>query len=162
MVTVNLEPPFAGIDQLAENLHRYLDALSEKTGAREIVLVTHSMGGLVVRACLKRYGRGAVVKLITLSCPHHGTRLAHFGFGQNAREMEIGSAWLQKLAEGEGESVPTLSVWSRYDNFVVPQVSACLSKGEDEQIEGSGASFHGFFFPSIRDFEARACPAAAS
>ncbi len=138
VAAVNLEPPFAGIDQLAESLHRYIEALSEKTGVREIVLVTHSMGGLVARACLKRYGRGPVVKLITLGCPHHGTRLAHFGFGQSAREMEIGSPWLKKLAEGGRETVPTLSIWSRHDNFVAPQVSAYLSKAEDVQIEAMG------------------------
>jgi triacylglycerol lipase len=135
---VNLEPPLAGIDQLAESLHRQIDALSGEAGVREIVLVTHSMGGLVARACLKRYGQGAVVKLITLGCPHHGTRLAHFGFGRSAREMETGSQWLQKLAEGERESVPVLSVWSRHDNFVAPQVSGYLSKGEDVQIEAMG------------------------
>jgi triacylglycerol lipase len=138
VAAVNLEPSFTGIDQLAESLHRHIDALSKKTGVREIVLVTHSMGGLVARACLKRHGRGAVAKLITLGCPHHGTRLAHCGFGENAREMEIGSPWLQKLAEGERESAPTLNIWSRHDNFVVPQVSAYLSKSEDLQIEAMG------------------------
>ena len=157
VVTVNLEPPFAGIDQLAESLHRHIDALSEKTGVREIVLVTHSMGGLVARACLKRYGRGPVAKLITLGCPHHGTRLAHFGFGQSAREMEIGSPWLQTLAEGERETVPTLSIWSCHDNFVAPQVSAYLSKGENVQIEEMRYFSMVFFFPSVRHLEARAC-----
>ena len=102
---VSLEPPFASIDALAAQLDREIeDFLQAGATSGKLVLVTHSMGGLAARAYLKRHGAARVAKLITLACPHHGTRLAYLGLGHNAREMRPGSAWLCTLAEGEAIS----------------------------------------------------------
>jgi len=125
VVTVDLEPPFAGLDQLAVTLHSRIKTASAELNTETIILITHSMGGLVARACLDRYGRGSVGKLITLGCPHHGTRLARLGWGQNAREMEPRSSWLQ--SNRPLPPIELLNVWSTHDNFVSPQSSAELA-----------------------------------
>ncbi len=66
--TITLEPPFDDIEAFAEQLDR---RLRELPGADEVplVLVGHSMGGLVARAHLRRYGSGRVAELITLGSP---------------------------------------------------------------------------------------------
>lgn len=55
---------------LAYRLNQYLPE-------RQVVIVAHSMGGLVARAYMNLKGGGSrVIKLITLATPHHGTPLA--------------------------------------------------------------------------------------
>ncbi len=128
---ISLEPPFASIDGLAEQLNRDIEAYLKNSASTKLILVTHSMGGLVARAYLKRHGGARIAKLITLACPHHGTRIASLGLGQNAREMEPGSAWLGGLAGAETIPVAFVNVWSMHDNFVVPQTSSCLEGSQE-------------------------------
>jgi triacylglycerol lipase len=135
---VSLEPPLGSIDTLADQLHRDIEAFMQDTPDAKLVLVTHSMGGLVARAYLKRHGPARIGKLVTLACPHHGTRLAYLGPGRNAREMQPNSAWLRTLAEGETIPVPFLNVWSAGDNFVAPQASARMEASQDVPFEGLG------------------------
>jgi triacylglycerol lipase len=131
---VSLQPSFASIDTLAAQLHRDIEDCLRDSASERLVLVTHSMGGLAARACLKQHGAARVAKLITLACPHHGTRLAYLGPGRNAREMQPGSAWLTALAEGEAIPVPFINVWSAHDNFVAPQTSSRI-EGCQEIVE---------------------------
>jgi triacylglycerol lipase len=129
---VNLEPPFASIGDLADRLHEEIGARLQGSGSEKLVLVTHSMGGLAARAYLQRHGGDRVSKLITLACPHHGTRVARLGFGPNAREMEPGSEWLSQLPQTVN-GVPAVNLWSVHDNFLAPQKSGRL-EGAREYI----------------------------
>lgn len=133
---IDLEPALVSIDRFAEQLHCHIEAYLQDTGSIKLRLVTHSMGGLVARAYLQRYGTARVDKLIALACPHHGTRIARLGCGQNAREMEPGSAWLAAL--GEPAPVPAVTIWSAHDNFVGPQTSSRLSGAQDFVLAGIG------------------------
>jgi triacylglycerol lipase len=133
---IDLEPALSSIDRFAEQLHRHIEACLQDAGSAKLRLVTHSMGGLVARAYLQRYGTARVDKLITLACPHHGTRIARLGCGQNARQMEPGSAWLAAL--GEPAPVPAVTIWTAQDNFVGPQTSSRLSGAQDIVVAGIG------------------------
>jgi triacylglycerol lipase len=133
---IDLEPALASIDRFAEQLHDAIEAYLHDAGARKLRLVTHSMGGLVARAYLQRYGSQRVDKVITLACGHHGTRIARLGLGKNAREMEPGSAWLGAL--GEPAAVPVVTVWTAQDNFIAPQTSSRLSGAKEIVLSGMG------------------------
>ncbi|MGO8739427.1 esterase/lipase family protein [Rhodoblastus sp.] len=123
--SATLDPPFAGIDELADRLDEEVERLLAATGAAKVVLVGHSMGGLIARAYLARRGRDRVAALITTGTPHHGSKLALLGLGRDARQMEPGSAWLREL-NSRPPPVPTHSIWSARDEFVVPRDSARL------------------------------------
>jgi len=133
---IDLEPALASLDRFADQLHHAIEAYLQDTGARKLRLVTHSMGGLVARAYLQRYGSQRVGKVITLACGHHGTRIARLGLGKNAREMERGSAWLAALPEPA--PVPVLTVWTAQDNFIGPQTSSRLSGAQEIVLCGMG------------------------
>lgn len=133
---LDLEPALASIDRFAEQLHHAIEAYLQETGSLKLRLVTHSMGGLVARAYLKRYGGQRVDKVITLACGHHGTRIAYFGLGKNAREMEPGSVWLAELPEPA--PAPVVTVWTAQDNFIAPQTSSRLSGAQDIVVSGMG------------------------
>lgn len=137
VATLDLEPPLAGIDSYAEPIARRVDALLAETGAPRVVLVGHSMGGLAARAYLRRFGGARVERLVTLGTPHAGSVLARLGPGRNARQMEPGSAWLQALALS-APPVETVSIYSRHDNYVMPQDSMVLPGAACRPVDGVG------------------------
>ena len=137
VATISLEPAYAGIDDFVEQVAQRIAALLAETGAGQVVLIAHSMGGLVARAYLRRHGGSKVARLITLGTGHHGSVLACLGIGRNARQMEPGSPWLESLAR-ETLPVPTTSRYSRHDNFVMPQASAVLPGARIIALVGVG------------------------
>jgi pimeloyl-ACP methyl ester carboxylesterase len=86
------------------------------------------MGGLVARRWLQQLDPAAreSVTLITIGCPHDGTRIARIGPGAAARQMRLGSAWLAALNADERARGEVTCIASRTDNFVAPQESAQL------------------------------------
>jgi len=125
---IDLEPPGASIDAYAPQVQAAVERLCAATGSPQVIIVGHSMGGLVARAWLRRYGAGAVARIVTLGTPHHGTALAHFGPGGNAAQMRHNSAWLAELAASEANLQRGLisSIYSVHDNIVAPQDSGAL------------------------------------
>ncbi|MBI3524204.1 MAG: alpha/beta fold hydrolase [Betaproteobacteria bacterium] len=139
VATLTLEPLYGGIDGYTGQVARRVEALCRESGAAQVILVGHSMGGLVCRAYLRRYGEQRVARLITLGTPHHGSLLARFALGRNAREMEPDSAWLKALAETESPlPVPCIAFYSPHDNYVMPQASAMLAGAENRPLPGLG------------------------
>lgn len=70
---------FNAIDQSAELLASKLE--ERFTEDERVVLVGHSMGGLVARAATERYGADTYVdRIITLGTPHEGSEAAIKGF----------------------------------------------------------------------------------
>jgi pimeloyl-ACP methyl ester carboxylesterase len=148
VATVTLEPPFGDIDDFVLQLRRRLDSLSAADGQAAQILVGHSMGGLVVRAYLRRFGPSGVAKVITLGSPNHGTRWARAAFGADARQMEPDSAWLAKLNEAERPPVPALCLWSTHDAVVLPPSSGRLD-GATEIVMPALGHLAMFFSPRI-------------
>jgi pimeloyl-ACP methyl ester carboxylesterase len=119
IVTINL-PPFSPIEKDADLVHRTLERYSEILPGKRWVLIGHSMGGLVIRSYLKKYGSDRVLRAYTLGTPHQGTLMAHLGYGKNARQMVPQSSFLEDLLSGEENGKLLLSIASRLDNLVVP------------------------------------------
>lgn len=138
VATINLEPAFAGLDQLAAQLRERVDALLAETGAEKVALVTHSMGGLVSRAYLQQHGAALVAGLATLAAPHHGTKVARLGCGRNAREMQQESEWLRRLNAGPSPPIPVASIWSLDDEFITPPDTSRLSGAHETILTGLG------------------------
>lgn len=124
----DLEPLGAGIDHYVAQVHAAIEQLCQAGHAQRVVIVAHSMGGLVARAYLRRYGPARVARIITLGTPHHGTALAGWGLGRNAAQMRCDSAWLQALDAAEANLQRSIitSIYSHHDNIVAPQDSSQL------------------------------------
>ena len=137
VATLSLEPLYGDIDRYAEQLARRVDWLCQASGASQVVLVGHSMGGLVARAYLRRYGEMRVAKLVTLGTPHQGSMLAQLGLGRNARQMEPASVWLRELARAP-LPLPCVAIFSWQDNYVVPQRNAIWPNAENRPLAGVG------------------------
>lgn len=139
-MTVDLEPLGAGIDDYAPAIEAALRQLCAATGQPQAVVVGHSMGGLAARAHLRAFGTARVARVITLGTPHHGTALAGFGPGLNARQMRRHSDWLTTLAASESPALRAriVSLWSHHDNIVAPQDSARLPGARNVELGGIG------------------------
>jgi triacylglycerol lipase len=137
--TVDLEPVFGDIDAFADVVARRIDAIVSPTGST-VRVIAASMGGLVMRAYLRKHGGGRIAKLVTLGSPHHGSRHAWLALGINGRQMRPGSDWLRRLAESEGGSlaVPLVSIYSCHDDMVSPPSSSRLDGACNVPIPGVG------------------------
>ncbi len=138
--TINLEPAFGDIDDYAEQLHVRIEQIAARGNRRRIVLVAHSMGGLVCRAYLRRHGDRRLAGVVTLGSPHHGTVLAWLLFGPNLRQMRPNSTWLRVLNTGEANarSAPITVIYSLHDNIVAPQQNGSLEGARNIALPGIG------------------------
>lgn len=141
---VDLEPVNAGIDDMVPLVERAIAELLALAGGEQVVIVAHSMGGLVARAYLRRHGSAQVARVITLGTPHHGTALAKLAVGSNARQMSRPggqpNAWLAQLDADESPQTRALitSIYSQHDNIVAPQDSALLPGARNSAYAGLG------------------------
>ena len=105
----------------ADEIDMAAAALRERVGADRVDVVAHSMGGLGVRHWL---GRGpAVRRALFLATPHRGTWAAWLAWGEGARQMRPGSAFLRDLPPLPS-SVETGVVYTPLDLRIFPPSSA--------------------------------------
>ncbi|HEU5293216.1 MAG TPA: alpha/beta fold hydrolase [Burkholderiaceae bacterium] len=152
-VAINLEPVFGSID-------RYIDAVEaavlrlERATSLAPVVVAHSMGGLAVRAWLRRSGAPhRVHSVVTIGTPHAGTWLARFAMTENARQMREGSLWLRDLEVGEPSSIRTLFTcyFGHCDNIVFPARNATLTGAVNHHVPGVAHVHLAFHDPIFED-----------
>ena len=145
--TLDLEPITGDIDDYVPLVQRAAESLCAASGAPKLVIVAHSMGGLVARAWLRKHGAARVARVITLGTPHHGTCLASFGVGRNAAQMRragpaegLESEWLRALAAGESDATRALvtSIYTHHDNIISPQTSSFLAGARNIELGGVG------------------------
>jgi len=133
-------PPLASINDFADQLAAKMDAILEATGATQVAIVGHSMGGLVARAYLRRHGARKVSVVMTLGTPHHGSVHAWLFPGLSLAQLRPGNAWLANLnrTEGAPAGVRIVSLWSWHDSMVAPQTSSRLAGAENIELAGIG------------------------
>ena len=133
-------PPFASIDEFADQVAAKIDAILHATGAARVALVGHSMGGLVARAYLRRYGSHKLSSVVTLGTPHHGSVHARIFPGVSLAQLRPGNAWLAELnrTEGAPAGVRLVSLWSWHDSMVAPQTSSRLAGAVNIELSGVG------------------------
>jgi pimeloyl-ACP methyl ester carboxylesterase len=90
---------------------------------RRVVLVCHSMGGLVARICVEDslYDPGNVERLIMIAPPTHGSMIAHFAVGTDLWEHWLarrkGGPWRRvrdSIIDGLGEAADDLCPGSEF------------------------------------------------
>jgi triacylglycerol lipase len=120
----------------ARELAPAVDRLIERTGAAQIDIVAHSMGGLAVRRYLLDGGAASVRKVVFLATPHRGTVSANVAWGDGAREMEPGSRFLLDLirATPVPPEVRAITIRTPLDLHIIPSESATLPGVPDVEV----------------------------
>lgn len=139
LYTLSYGPPLASIELFADQVATKIDAILAATGARQVSIVAHSMGGLVARAYLRRHGGAKLRRVVTIGTPHAGSVHAWMLPGTSLSQLRPGNAWLAALpAPSEGSSPPFVSLWSWHDSMVAPQTSARLAHARNVELAGVG------------------------
>ena len=137
--TLSYGPPLASIEAFADQLEDKIERISKATGARSVMVVSHSMGGLVVRAYMRKYGIARLASVMTIGAPHHGSVHAWLLFGTSLAQLRPGNGWLAELNRVRLDpSLRFVSLWSWHDSMVAPQTSAELPGAYDVPVIGVG------------------------
>lgn len=128
---VNLGSPFSGIEKFALRLKKKVEKMAVKFDLQEVVLVGHSMGGLIGSYyALKFNERKLVRQVISLGTPFKGTKVAKIGLGKCAKEMEFCSSFSQDFLKElmQSCSVRIDQIATSFDQIVVPYTSSLLEQ----------------------------------
>lgn len=128
LYSLNLGNPLNSIESYAERVKELVEKVRLETKSEKVILVGHSMGGIVsTHYALSEEGLGKVERIVTLGSPLQGTKLAVLAwFCKCAREMSLHSPFLNKLNEKieANQTIPILSIGSKSDIVVLPWKSA--------------------------------------
>jgi triacylglycerol esterase/lipase EstA (alpha/beta hydrolase family) len=132
-------PPLVSIELFADQLHAKIERIVDATHASSVMVIAHSMGGLVVRAYARKYGTSRLVRVVTIGAPHHGSMHAWLFFGTSLAQLRPGNRWLAELNRARLDpDVRFVSVWSWHDSMVAPQTSSELPGAVDVPLIGIG------------------------
>jgi predicted nucleic acid-binding Zn-ribbon protein len=113
---------YESITEYANKLNNIIDAILETTGRKKVKIVSHSMGGLVVREYLRRYGSSKVDTFIMIGTPNQGivddvqSACDDFGADTECAQMAKGSSFLQTLSQGDDLPSRTYVLSGTYNN----------------------------------------------
>jgi pimeloyl-ACP methyl ester carboxylesterase len=119
----------------ARKLAAFIDEVRAETGAAEVDVIGHSMGGVVGRYYVQLGGGDAVVRnLVTIGTPHAGTDVSAIGLGYPTKELFFGSTLLERLRGAPWPKHTHVTViWSRSDGLV-PGARHARLEGADELV----------------------------
>ncbi len=121
-----------GLENLAQGLQRDIE---KEFGTEEpFGLVAFSMGGLVSRYYLQELGGADRCEtFMTISTPHHGTKVAYTYPTKGAQQMRPGSEFLQKLHASEKnlKDIPIVSYRTPLDLIIIPTDSSVWERAEN-------------------------------
>ncbi len=118
---------------IADNFGAYLDQVLAQTGATQVDVVSHSMGSLNTRWCMK-FGScaGKVHTWVSVAGANHGTTVGQFCYDTWAvitcYEMIPGSEFLTTLnaAPEIPAGVRAFTLWTPADGVIVPYTSTLM------------------------------------
>lgn len=132
----------ADFDGLLETLSARVRAVRDRHPGHKVVLVGHSLGGLLIRALLSRPDAADMVAAaVTLGAPHQGSVLAGLGFSALARGLMYRGPLVKRIEAAQVPApVPALSIYSPVDNMVIPPEGARIRCAGWKELETAPVS----------------------
>jgi triacylglycerol lipase len=137
---IHMGHPFRSVQQYADLVQKRCHEIRKETGHEELILIGHSMGGLVATICALQCD--LVSEVITIASPLAGTRVARIGLGQNARDMRIKSSIIVSAAEklASEKRVKFSHMGTKTDQLIIPSSSSLpgINPSREFQFEDIG------------------------
>jgi uncharacterized alpha/beta hydrolase family protein len=137
-----------GIESYSIRLKELIDAILLNTGADKVIIVAHSMGGLVSRNYLMLFGEDKVDKLILIGTPNNGvgkqlTQLCGYvGDNRACNDMNSEGVFMKKLSSYVPK-IPVYTIigtgcdtWGEDGDGIVQTNSSTLAYADNTYIEG--------------------------
>lgn len=133
-------PAWLELETLTDRVRLTVEQVRAATGAEQVHLVGHSMGGIIARNFIQLHdGAAHVAACVTLGSPHRGTKLAPFAVSRLGRNLLPGSRLLTRLNAGPlPANVGFTAIYTRHDNIIVPMENARLEGAENIELAGMG------------------------
>ncbi len=160
-----LETKTDNIDTYAIRLKEIIENIKYITGKDKVIIVTHSMGGLVARRYIQIFGDSNVEKLIMVASPNHGvdgfvtSYCTLFGTEDECDNMNSDSLFLNKLNQQTSLNIPVYNIigegcfWENsIGDGIVKNESAYLSFAENYYVNGTCDGFD-YFHSNILDIK---------
>lgn len=100
--TINLGNPFSSLTTHAEEVQKMVAEIQKITGRKDIMLVGHSMGGIVASKFALDFATEdtVVTDIVTIGSPLKGTAISKYaGLGKSVKEMHKGSNHTLELSK---------------------------------------------------------------
>jgi len=102
-------------------MERKMEELLGDDLTNRVILIGHSLGGLVCRVTAGRYQyRDRVAGLITLGSPHKGSDLAYLGGNRMARDLMPRRYIPKRVKESPDPNCSRLGIYTLTDDYVFP------------------------------------------
>jgi hypothetical protein len=104
------------IDTYSIRLKEIIDTIKYKTGKQKVIIISHSMGSLVVRRYLQIFGDSSVDKAVLIAPPNKGIVgkakeiCPLFGERRECDDMDASSVFMSKLNYGEKPKIPIYNI----------------------------------------------------
>ena len=147
------------LDTYAIRLNDLIKTIKLKTNKDKVVIITHSMGGLVARRYLQIFGDDSVSKLIMITSPNKGisgstsSYCPIFGSKVECNDMEESSLFINKVSNGEIPKIPVYNIIGigcdtdgEVSDGVIKNRSAYLDFASNYYINGTCNSFKFEYF----------------
>ena len=111
--------------ELADQLKEVVREASGLCGGEPVILMGHSMGGLLTRAAIADPATAKLVRAaVILGAPNHGSKLSALAFGRLGRSIKHNGELVTRLnAMPAPRNMPKLNLYSALDNMVLPTSS---------------------------------------
>jgi len=134
--TANLSPKYGNIHEMALSLATKIEAIKDETGCNNIIIIAHSMGGIVAHHYAHNLDTAnRVSNIVAIGTPWYGTKLAFMEDSLNAQAIQPQSIFLNELRQKIFNSpIKHYSIASRFDNMIYPWSSALLDKDSEQKL----------------------------
>jgi triacylglycerol esterase/lipase EstA (alpha/beta hydrolase family)/prefoldin subunit 5 len=138
------------LDTYALRLRDIISTAKDKTGKDKVIIVAHSMGGLVARQYIQIFGTNDIEKLILVGTPNHGidSNIQKFcsiiGESLECRDMSKDSLFINKLNYAEAPNIQIYNIigtgckmGNETGDGIVTKSSAYLEGAKNYEINGT-------------------------
>ncbi|MEQ1855051.1 MAG: alpha/beta fold hydrolase [Longimicrobiales bacterium] len=134
--TLTFQEPTGSNREHAQEIDSLVSQVLRESGADQVDIVAHSMGGLATRWYLKTRPEAPVRRTVFIASPHHGTYTALVAWGEGRDEMMPDSEFLASLNSGAPlpEGIEAMTIRTPIDTHVLPGESATLPGVEDHTV----------------------------
>ena len=123
------------LESLAKQLDRFISETFEPQQLLDIV--GFSMGGIVSRYYVQRLGGiNRIGRLVTVACPHYGTRTAYLCDRRACLQLRPDSTFLQNLNSDISmlAQIGFTSIWTPFDFIIFPPESSKVTVGQNVTV----------------------------
>ena len=160
-----LETKTDNIDTYTLRLREIIQNVKYLTGKDKVIVVAHSMGGLVIRRYAQVFGTDDLDKIILVTVPNHGidgfvvSYCSLFGTPLECSDMNSNSLFLNKLNRDDKINIPVyniIGVGCSWENSIgdgiVKNNSAYLDFAKNYYVNGTCDGFN-YFHSNVLDIE---------